>query len=63
MLRDGAERAVADSHELKLEEAWEALTWWRRLHSRPLSTVAANLRYHVIRGDAHVLGLSRLRSV
>jgi putative GTP pyrophosphokinase len=56
MQRDGAERAVADSDELKLEEAWEALTWWRRLHARPLSTVAANLHYHVDQGDARVLG-------
>jgi putative GTP pyrophosphokinase len=56
MQRDGAEHAVADSDELKLDEAWEALTWWRSLHARPLSTVAANLRYHVDRGDARVQG-------
>jgi len=56
MERDGAERAVAESDEQKLDEAWEALTWWRRLHARPLSTVAANLRYHVERGDARVMG-------
>jgi putative GTP pyrophosphokinase len=56
MERDGAERAVADPDEQKLDEAWEALTWWRRLHARPLSTVAANLRYHVERGDARVMG-------
>ncbi len=56
MERDGAERAVAESDEQKLDEAWEALTWWRRLHARPLSTVAANLRYHVERGDARVTG-------
>ena len=56
MERDGAERAVAESDEQKLDEAWEALTWWRRLHARPLSTVAANLRHHVERGDARVMG-------
>jgi ppGpp synthetase/RelA/SpoT-type nucleotidyltranferase len=56
MQRDGAEHAVADSDERKLDEAWDALTWWRSLHARPLSTVAANLRYHVDRGDARVLG-------
>jgi hypothetical protein len=56
MQRDGAENVVADSDELKLDEAWEALTWWRGLHARPLSTVAANLRYHVDRGDARVQG-------
>jgi hypothetical protein len=38
-----------------LDEAWEALTWWRSLHARPLSAVAANLRYHVDRSDARVL--------
>jgi putative GTP pyrophosphokinase len=54
MERDGAERAVADSDEQKLDEAWEALTWWRGLHARPLSAVAANLRYHVDRGNARV---------
>src|SRR5271154_6018286 len=56
MQRDGAERALANSDEQKLDEAWEALTWWRSLHARPLSTVAANLRYHVDRGGARVLG-------
>ncbi len=54
MQRDGAERAVAESDELKLDEAWEALTWWRSLHARPLSGVAANLRYHVDRGGGRV---------
>jgi putative GTP pyrophosphokinase len=54
MQRDGAERAVAESDELKLDEAWEALTWWRSLHARPLSAVAANLRYHVDRGEGRV---------
>jgi hypothetical protein len=56
MDQDGAERAVAESDEGKLDEAWEALTWWRSLHARPLSAVAANLRYHVDRGDARVQG-------
>ncbi len=54
MQRDGAERAIADSDEQKLDEAWEALTWWRSLHARSLSAVAANLRYHVDRSDARV---------
>ena len=54
MQRDGAERANAGSDEQKLDEAWEALTWWRSLHARPLSAVAGNLRYHVDRGDARV---------
>jgi putative GTP pyrophosphokinase len=54
MQRDGAERAVADSDEQKLDEAWEALTWWRSLYARPLSAVARNLRYHVDRGGGRV---------
>lgn len=54
MQRDGAERAVEQSDEQRLDEAWEALTWWRRLHARPLSTVAANLRYHVDRGGGRI---------
>jgi hypothetical protein len=54
MQRDGAERAVAESDEPKLDEAWEALTWWRSLYARPLSAVAANLRYHVDRGGGRV---------
>ena len=54
MQQDGAELAIADSDEQKLDEAWEALTWWRSLHARPLSTVAANLRYHVDRGHGRV---------
>ena len=33
--------------EIDEQAAWDALTWWRSLHARPLSTVAANLRYHV----------------
>jgi putative GTP pyrophosphokinase len=54
MEHDGAERAVVDSDEDELERAWEALTWWRSRHAKPLSTVAANLRYHVDQADARV---------
>lgn len=32
------------------------MIWWRSLHARPLSTVAANLRYHVDRSDGRVKG-------
>jgi putative GTP pyrophosphokinase len=56
MQRDGAERAVADFDGPRLDEAWEALAWWRSLYARPLSTVAGNLRYHVDRADARVQG-------
>ncbi len=54
MQRQDAKRAVAGFDEQKLDEAWEALTWWRSLHARPLSAVAANLRHHVDRADARV---------
>src|ERR1700686_2737114 len=30
----------------KAAEAWEVVEWWRRDHARPLSRVAANLRYY-----------------
>src|SRR5271154_5935357 len=56
MQRDGAERALANSDEQKLDEAWQALTWWRSLHARPLSSVAANLRYHVAKEGGQVRG-------
>jgi putative GTP pyrophosphokinase len=54
--RDGVDRALGESDADALERAWEALTWWRGLHARPLSSVAANLRYHVDQADARVLG-------
>lgn len=40
----------------KLKEARRALTWWRSLHARPLSSVAANLRYHVGKEGGKVHG-------
>jgi hypothetical protein len=52
--RDGAEAALAASDADPLERAWAALTWWRSLHARPLSAVAANLRYHVDRSEARI---------
>jgi ppGpp synthetase/RelA/SpoT-type nucleotidyltranferase len=39
-----------------LVEAMIAVTWWRSLHARPLSRVAANLRYHVGAEKAKVSG-------
>ena len=52
--RDAADGSVGDalgielvSRDAELEREWEALRWWRSLHARPLSTVAAGLRYHV----------------
>lgn len=54
--RDDAERAIEDSDEARMEEAWDAVTWWRSLHARPLSTVAANLRYHVDKEEGRIIG-------
>lgn len=53
---EGAERALRATDEAALEAAREALEWWRGLHARPLSTVAANLRYHVVKAEAQVDG-------
>jgi hypothetical protein len=53
---------VADLGEDRLSEAWEALTWWRSLHARPLSAVAANLRYHVDQADGRAKVGSRSHS-
>ena len=55
-LRHGLVGAVDDGDANALDHAWEALTWWRGLHARPLSSVAANLRYHVDQADGRVLG-------
>ena len=53
---EGAERALRATDEAAIEAAREALEWWRSLHARPLSTVAANLRYHVSKAEAQVDG-------
>lgn len=47
MRRDAGDPALDRFVKADLDDAWEALRWWRSLHARPLSTVAANLRYHV----------------
>jgi putative GTP pyrophosphokinase len=51
-----AAAAISLGGDEKLEEALQALTWWRSLHARPLSSVAANLRYHVGKEDGKVNG-------
>lgn len=53
---EGAERALHATDEASIEAAREALEWWRSLHARPLSTVAANMRYHVLKAEAEVEG-------
>ena len=40
----------------RLVDAMVAVTWWRGLHARPLSRVAANPRYHVGAEHAEVSG-------
>jgi ppGpp synthetase/RelA/SpoT-type nucleotidyltranferase len=48
-----------DDFEAELDDlvdAMVAVTWWRGLHARPLSRVAANLRYHVGAEDGDVAG-------
>jgi putative GTP pyrophosphokinase len=40
----------------ELVDAMIAVTWWRSLHAKPLSKVAANLRYHVGAENAGVEG-------
>lgn len=52
----GLEAALAASDEGELDMAWEALTWWRSQHARPLSSVAANLRYHVDQANGRIAG-------
>jgi ppGpp synthetase/RelA/SpoT-type nucleotidyltranferase len=40
----------------ELIEAYECVTWWREQHARPLSNVAAGLRYHLEHESALVDG-------
>jgi len=40
----------------EVSDAFATVTWWRSLHAQPLSKVATNLRYHVVREDVRVEG-------
>jgi putative GTP pyrophosphokinase len=40
----------------EIVNAFYAITWWRTLHARPLSSVAAGLRYHVAQEGGEVGG-------
>ncbi|MBS1878038.1 MAG: hypothetical protein JST31_00855 [Actinobacteria bacterium] len=42
-----ADRPREEQEREELVEAIEIVDWWRTEHARPLSRVAANLRYHV----------------
>jgi putative GTP pyrophosphokinase len=52
----GADRVASgfDAEEIIL--AIQTVKWWRTLHARPLSNVAANLRYHVEKEGGRVGG-------
>lgn len=53
-IKEGAE---FDGYDPKaLVEAMYAITWWKQQHARPLSQVAASLRYHVLREKGQVKG-------
>jgi hypothetical protein len=39
---------------VEVVDAFRAVTWWRSLHARPLSLVAAGLRYHVDKEGARI---------
>ncbi len=45
--RQDADRAGGRIGPEEIVLAFQAVRWWRTLHARPLSNVAANLRYHV----------------
>lgn len=53
---EGMERALGATDQTTLEDARDALEWWRGLHARPLSAVAASLSYHVKKAEAEVDG-------
>jgi len=42
--------------EKEILDAFYAITWWRSLHARPLSSIAAGLRYHVAQEGGEVGG-------
>lgn len=54
--RLGADRAAGEIDPAEVVLAFQALRWWRTLHARPLSNVAANLRYHVDKEEGRVGG-------
>jgi hypothetical protein len=54
--RLGVDHAAGDYNVEDMLNAYRTLTWWRTQHARPLSNVAANLRYHVEKEDGRVGG-------
>ncbi len=54
--QEGADRAIEKFGAAKIAKASDAVAWWRTLHGGPLSSVAANLRYHVGKEGGQVGG-------
>jgi GTP pyrophosphokinase len=52
----GADQAAKEDDADEVAVAVQAVRWWRALHARPLSNVAANLRYHVEKEDGRING-------
>lgn len=43
-----------------MDQAFEMIDWWRRLHAKPLTSVSANLR-HYVKPHGHILVTQRLK--
>jgi putative GTP pyrophosphokinase len=50
----GLDQASRQYNTSEMIAAYGAVTWWRTLHARPLSNVAANLRYHMDKEDGRI---------
>jgi putative GTP pyrophosphokinase len=55
--RTGVYEATQDS---EVDQAFEMIDWWRRLHAKPLTSVSANLR-HYVKPHGHILVTQRLK--
>ncbi|HXB65799.1 MAG TPA: hypothetical protein VNV42_13095 [Solirubrobacteraceae bacterium] len=42
------------THAHEMDQAFEMIDWWRRLHAKPLTSVSANLR-HYVKPHGHIL--------
>jgi hypothetical protein len=54
--RLGSDQAAKEHDAEEVAMAIQAVRWWRALHARPLSNVAANLRYHVDKENGRIHG-------
>lgn len=54
--RLGVDQATRHYDAAQMIDAFRAVTWWRTLHARSLSNVAATLRYHVDKEDGRIGG-------